>query len=208
VDASPGVGGMKGYKGFNKDFKCRDKQYEVGKTYEEPEAKLCDRGLHFCEHPLDCFGYYAPNDSRFAEIEAEDVSDEKGDDSKRVAKRISIKSELSFKSIIDAAIKFTFARVTWNDEDKATGDLGAASATGDQGAASVKGQDSVALASGIEGRAAGSLGCWIVLAEWKKDENGDWHIKHVKSTQVDGEKIIPDTFYVLKNGRFVEAVNE
>jgi hypothetical protein len=83
-----------------------------------------------------------------------------------------------------------------------------ASATGNYGAALVKGKGSVALASGIEGKAAGSLGCWIVLAEWVQDENGGWKIKEVKSVQVDGEKIKPDTFYMLKNGDFVEAGGE
>jgi len=60
-----------GYKGFDKDFRCRGKQYEVGQTYEEPKAELCRTGLHFCEHPLDVFGYYPPAGNRFAEIEAE-----------------------------------------------------------------------------------------------------------------------------------------
>ena len=62
---------MIGYKGFDKDFKCRDMQYEVGKTYIEKEAKLCKKGLHFCENPLDVFTYYSPNDGKFAEIEAD-----------------------------------------------------------------------------------------------------------------------------------------
>jgi hypothetical protein len=41
-----------------------------------------------------------------------------------------------------------------------------------------------------------------------QDENGYWKIKEVKSVQVDGEKIKPDTFYTLKNGDFVEAGGE
>ena len=45
---------MIGYKGFDKDFECRYMQYEVGKTYIEKEAKLCEKGLHFCEIRLMC----------------------------------------------------------------------------------------------------------------------------------------------------------
>jgi hypothetical protein len=38
---------MKGYKGFNKDMKCRGFQYEVGKTYEADNAKCCETGYYF-----------------------------------------------------------------------------------------------------------------------------------------------------------------
>jgi hypothetical protein len=190
---------MKGFKGFDKNLKCRDKQYEIGQTYEEDEISLCKKGLHFCEHPLGCFGYYPPAGNRFAEIEAEDVSDEKQEDSKRVAKKITIKSELSLRGLIEAAVEFTFDKAVWTGHDKSTGYQGAASATG---------KNSIALASGIEGKASGALGCWIVLAEWERDENDEWDIKEVKSVQVDGKKIKPDTFYTLQNGEFVEDKTE
>jgi len=145
---------MLGFKGFDKNLKCRDKQYEIGKTYEEDEAKLCNKGLHFCEHPLNCFEYYSPAENRFAEIEAEDVDAETSDDTKRVAKKITIKAELSIKGLVDAAIKFVFDRATWDDTDKTTGNRGAASATGDQGAASATGNRGAASATGNRGAAS------------------------------------------------------
>ena len=46
---------IKSFKGFNKDLKCRGFQYEIGKEYEEKEAKACHSGFHACEHPLDVF---------------------------------------------------------------------------------------------------------------------------------------------------------
>ena len=53
---------MKCFKGFDKDLKCRDFQYEIGKEYEEKEASLCNKGFHACEHPLDVLGYYPPTE--------------------------------------------------------------------------------------------------------------------------------------------------
>lgn len=65
-----------GFKGFDKNFKCRDHQYKVGEISEiETDKKLVvcpsdgttEGGLHFCENPLDVFKYYEPSESRFAE---------------------------------------------------------------------------------------------------------------------------------------------
>lgn len=46
------------YKAFRNDMTCRDVKYQVGKTYKEDYAKLCESGFHFCENPLDCLHYY------------------------------------------------------------------------------------------------------------------------------------------------------
>ena len=86
-----------------------------------------------------------------------------------------------------------------------TGDRSASTNTGDYSASTVEGAESVAAALGIEGKARGALGCWIVLAEWSKDKENDWHRKDVKCFKVDGETVKPDTFYTLKNGELVEV---
>jgi hypothetical protein len=235
---------MKGFKGFSKDWKCRYKQYEIGKTFEEPEAKICEKGLHFCEHPLDVFDYYPPGDmSRFAEVEADEISEKRRDD-KLVCKRLTVKAELSLKGMVDAAVSFVFDRAKWtedktsgNDNDgvvandkrgaasatgdsgaasatgyrgaaSATGDSGAASATGDSGAASATGKNGFASALGIDGRAKAALGNWITLAEWERDENSDWQVKEVKSAKIDGETLLPDTWYWLKDGKIVVCEDE
>ena len=39
---------MKGYKGFNPGLICKDKQYQENTVFEEPEAKICEKGMHFC----------------------------------------------------------------------------------------------------------------------------------------------------------------
>ena len=63
------------------------------------------------------------------------------------------------------------------------------------------------MAIGYDSKAKGSLGCFIVLAEYKK-LGDEYHIVDVKSAKVDGEKIKPDTFYKLINGEFIEADKE
>ena len=81
------------------------------------------------------------------------------------------------------------------------GNQSAATNTGDQSAAIVEGKESVAISLGIEGKAKGNLGSWIVLSEWKQDEEYNWHRINVKSFKVDGKEIKADTFYALVNGK-------
>lgn len=46
---------IKTFKGFDKNLCCRGMQYEIGKSYEEPNAEVCNKGFHACERPLDVF---------------------------------------------------------------------------------------------------------------------------------------------------------
>ena len=85
-----------------------------------------------------------------------------------------------------------------------TGYQSAATNTGNYSAAIVEGKESIALATGINSKAKGKIGCFIVLAEWK-EINHEYHIVDVKSAKVDGKNIKEDTFYTLKDGKFVEA---
>lgn len=196
---------MKCFKGFDKDLKCRDFQYEIGKEYTEETADICNCGFHACEFPMDVFGYYPPSDSRYCEVELEENGQKSSDDSKRVGKKISVKAEIGIAGIIKAGVEYIKEQVNWED-DKATntGDYSAATNTGDRSAAIVEGKESIALATGIKSKAKGKIGCFIVLTEWK-EINNEYHIVDIKSAKVDGENIKEDTFYMLKDGKFVEV---
>ena len=149
---------IKGYKGFNPDMTCRDFKYEEGKDYEEQgDIKACSRGFHFCLHPLEIFGYYPPANgvmNKFHEVEGSGDMDVDTDDTKIACSKIHIGVELSIKSIVDEAIKFTFDRCKWAKDKNATGYRGAASATGDCGAASATGHRGAASATGYRGAAS------------------------------------------------------
>ena len=151
---------MKGYKGFDKDLQCRGKQYTVGKTEAEECADLCNRGLHFCENPLDCFAYYPPADSRYCEVDAEEVSDQKDGDSKRVAKKLTIGAEIGLDGIIKAGVKFILEKASeTGDIDKCTGNRSAATNTGNWSAATNTGDWSAATNTGNQS-AATNTGDW------------------------------------------------
>ncbi len=220
---------MKGYKGCDKNLKCREKQYEIGKTEIEDSADLCNSGMHFCEYPLDCFAYYPPSDSRYCEVDADEVSDQRDNDSKRSAKKLTIGAEIGLSGIINAGVKFilekarTENRVSENTGYQSaatntgdwsaatntgdwsaatnTGDQSAATNTGYQSAATVSGKNSVAVSTGRYGKARGEIGCAIVLCEY--DDDGT--LLRIRSEIVDGEKIKANTFYTLKNGSLVNA---
>ena len=245
---------MKAYKGFTPDMTCRGFQYEEGKEYETDTAELCESGFHACLSPLDVFGYYPPvndngNLNKFHEVELEDVSDKRDNDTKVCAKKIKIGAELNFFGLAKAHVEWAKKQVDKNKINSNTGYQSAATNTGDQSAATNtgnrsaatntgnrsaatntgnwsaatntgdqsaatntgnwseatnSGKDSVALAWGIEGKAKASLGSYIVLSEWKETNNG-YKLKRPRMHKVDGKIIKPDTFYMLKNGKFVEV---
>jgi hypothetical protein len=147
-----------GYKAFNEHFQCTPKnevfQYEVGKTYEEPNAVLCKSGFHFCENPLDLFGYYPPT-GRFAEIHAEQVSErDPDDDSKRAAKKLTIVAEISLAHLLGLGVKFILERVQWdNARATNTGYRSAATNTGYRSAATNTGNRSAATNTGYQSAA-------------------------------------------------------
>jgi hypothetical protein len=164
---------MKAYKGFDKNLKCQGFQYEVGKTYEEPEASLCNKGFHACENPLDALTYYPLLDddgvnNRFGKVDLEANDERKDDDSKRVGKKIEIKAELNLKGLIKAGVDFLFESNTAKKDTEevaskkfsqlaasGNGSQLAASGDGSQLAAS-GGDDSQLAASGDDSQLAAS----------------------------------------------------
>ena len=70
------------------------------------------------------------------------------------------------------------------------------------------GEDSVIMCAGNRSIAKAKVGSWITLAEWKWSDEKKRNVPVcVKTEYVDGENIKADTWYQLKNGKFVE-VNE
>ena len=207
---------IRGYKGFDKDLKCRDFQYEIGKDYEqEGEVKCCERGFHFCENPFDVFRYYSPSDSRYCEVEGDGNADKANDDSKVATSHIHISAEIGLNGLIKAGVKFILDKVNFKDTKSTntgnrsaatnTGYYSAATNTGDYSAATVEGKESVALVTGKDSIARGALGCWIVLTERGDFDGVTCPIKEVRAFKVDGVNIKENTFYRLVDGKPVEV---
>lgn len=95
------------YKGFDKDFKCRGFQYEVGKTYEmDGNIKCCNRGFHACESPIEVLDHYDMLTSRFAEVEQSGEIDKMDNPTKICSSCIKIKAELKLADIINLGVEW------------------------------------------------------------------------------------------------------
>ena len=105
---------MKGYKGFNPGLVCKDKQYQENTVFEEPEAKTCKKGMHFCKNPFDVLDYYDlvrddGNFNDFAEVEALDDC-KTDDDRKFCTKKLKIGVKLSFAGFVKACVDFVLEK--------------------------------------------------------------------------------------------------
>ena len=217
-----------GYKGFDKDLKCRGFQYETGKEYSTDKAVACKTGFHYCENPMNVLGFYSPCDdsgniNRFCEVEGSGDFD-KSESDKLCCTHLKVKAEIGLNGLIKAGVQFILSRVKWKDNkdtntgnysvatntgDRSvatnTGNYSAATNTGDQSAANVEGKDSIAIVTGFYSKAKGALGCWIVLTERDCWNGKTYPIKEVKAFKVDGDTIKSDTWYKLVDGEPVEV---
>ena len=64
------TGVIRGFKVFEPDWTCRDKQYTCPGVFEEDVIPfVCNRGMHFCKRAVDCFYYYSFNpENKVAEV--------------------------------------------------------------------------------------------------------------------------------------------
>ena len=98
---------MKSYKGFDKNLKCRDFQYEIGKEYEmDGEIKLCSRGFHACESPFEVFDHYSMIGSRFCEVEQDGNISKEDRGTKICSSKIKIKAELKLADMIYLGVEW------------------------------------------------------------------------------------------------------
>ena len=231
---------IKSYKGFDKNMKCRDFQYEVGKEYNmDGEIKCCNRGFHACKSPLEVWDYYDMLNSRFAEVEQSGKIDEEKKSTKVCSSHIKIKAELKLADIINIGVEWlkditspfkvkTDGVLNDNgDRNKQIGSSGDSAqigssgdsaqigssgysakigSSGDYAKIDSTGEDSVIMCAGNESKAKAKIGSWITLAEWEWSDEKNRNVPVcVKTEYVDGESIKADTWYLLKDGKFVEV---
>ena len=120
---------MKGYKGFDKDFKCKRKQFTVGEEFSVGEFDGAldiyhdnKNGLNFCKYPLEVFNYYQPTTSRFAEVETTgDVIDPNPDDLSNKStvtytNKLKICKEIGITDIISESIDYITRNACLTDQ--------------------------------------------------------------------------------------------
>ena len=107
---------MKGYKGFKKGLICLDKQYAENTVFEEKEAVMCEKGMHYCKDPFDVLEYYpvVNADGSFNEYaEVEDLADEiTKDNIKYCTTKLKVGVKLSFSGFIKACVDFVINKTT------------------------------------------------------------------------------------------------
>ena len=211
---------IKSYKGFDKNLKCRDFQYEIGKEYEmDGEIKVCNRGFHACESPFDVFDHYTMIDSRFCEVEQDGNISKKDRGTKICSSKIKIKAELKLADMINLGVEWlkeitSPEKIKTSIKDNSSGNYAKIGSSGDYAKIGSSGygakidstgEGCVIMCAGINSVAKASKGSWITLSEWSYSDKKQRYIPVcVKTEFVDGEKIKADTYYKLAGGVFKE----
>lgn len=206
---------IKSYKGFDKNLRCRDFQYEIGGIYEmDGEIKVCSRGFHACESPLEVFDHYSMIGSRFCEVEQDGNISKEDRGTKICSSKIKIKTELKLANMINLGVEWlkeitSPEKIKTSIKDNSSCYDAQIGSSGNYAKIDSTGEDCVIMCAGINSVAKASKGSWVTLSEWSYSEEKQRYIPIcVKTEFVDGEKIKADTYYSLKGGVFVEWIND
>ena len=113
---------IKGYKVFDKDWRCREFQFTCPGVFEEDVIpRVCDRGFHFCEKLVDCFDYY-PFDPKNHVAEVTALGDVETNGNKSCTNKIEIVREISWHEVLDLVNTGKNCTGGWNTGDWNTGD--------------------------------------------------------------------------------------
>ena len=206
---------MKAYKGFTKEMKCRDFQYEEGGEYEqEGGVKVCEKGFHACEYPLDCLRYYAPANSEYHEVELGGELSQGDDDTKVAASKIKIGARLDIVGLVNASFEYIKENANKTKSNHSKADKRVNSATG-YGSANIStglcckneaaGSANISVWWGKDNKCKGCIGSYLVLSEWGEWDGEKYPFIGAQMVKVDGEMIKADTWYMLNGGNIIEV---
>jgi len=207
---------IKGFKGFDKNFSCRNKQYAENKIFKEnitPSA--CNNGMHYCPMPLDVLKYYPPDGNNiYAEVES--LGDIDKTEDKISTNKLQIFSKIKIKKLFELHFDLVFSKIKANKNttntsgdyshantsgdyshantsgDKShantSGDKSHANTSGDKSHANTSGDESISCAIGINSKAKASKG-WLIITDWRQDDYYKWYIKDIYRAKVGKSKI-------------------
>ena len=145
---------IKSYKGFDKNLKCRDFQYEIGKEYEmDGEIRVCKRGFHACESPFEVFDHYSMIGSRFCEVEQDGNISKEDRGTKICSSKIKIKAELKLADMINLGVEWlkeitSPEKIKTSIKDNSSGNYAQIGSSGDDAKIGSSGYDAQIGSSG------------------------------------------------------------
>ncbi|EDK9539638.1 hypothetical protein GHQ93_09605 [Salmonella enterica] len=203
------------FKGFNKDLKCRDFQFEIGKTFHhDGKVEACGSGFHACECPFDVLSYYPPAESRYAETISFGVTDrEEEGDTKIASASITIKAELTLPQFIQRGIEWIWSKIDKSLEQQIMcGNWSAATNTGNWSAATNTGNWSAATNTGNRSAATntGNRSAATNTGDWSAATNtGDWsaatNTGNRSAAEVSGSQSVAAAFGIEGKARASEG---